>query len=120
MARKNQWQVAKEIQKRFWDEFDLIITRDQALEVMRSLKRQVAMFCIDGHYVSTNGRDDVVQASVRGVNYFAYRTFYSTREWNNAVEAGEFGNVNNPYAEFWRGGEYYVPRVDEETGQPVR
>lgn len=112
---RNMWAIAQDIQQHFWDEFDLIITRDQALEVMRSKKRVAAMYCHDGHYVSTNGRDDIVQASTRGVHYFAYRTFYSTREWNDAVMAGEFGEVKNPYAELWHNGEYYADRAERES-----
>lgn len=97
----NKWQTAKQVQKRFWDEFELIITRDQAFEVMASMKIQQAMFGLDGRYTSTTQGDDIRGASKRGVQYGGYQTFYSVREWNNAVVKGEFGTINNIDSLMW-------------------
>ena len=112
----NMWQIAKDIQRSFWDRYELVITRDQAFEVMRSMKSGVAMYRINGSYASMRGTDDIAGASRMGVQYSAYRTFYSTREWNDAVCAGEFGDPNSTYVEYWGNGEYYVePKYRDET-----
>lgn len=103
---KNRWDIYKDIQQRFWQEYELLITRNQAAEISASLKRQCAMTRLDGRYVSTSGQDDIRQASTKGVKYGGYQVWYSAREWNNAVMTGEFGEIKNPYADLWNNDDY--------------
>lgn len=103
---KNRWDIYKDIQKRFWYKYELLITRNQAAEVSASLKHQAAMTRLDGRYVSTRDSDDIRGASATGVKYGGYQVWYSAREWNNAVIAGEFGEVKNPYADLWSNDDY--------------
>jgi len=89
-VRKNRYEVAKEIAIRFYCEFDLVITREMALEVMSSLKDNVAVWR-NGRYTSTRTTDYILNVypsgSVRSYN----TSVYTRKEWNEAVKAGVWG-----------------------------
>lgn len=85
----NSKTTLKSIIAEFENRFGLIITKAQAREIKDT--RKSCYFTGSGFYNTTISFSvDIAKADERGVKYGAYGTFYSTRDWNKAVQEGKF------------------------------
>lgn len=90
MATKiNSKTTLKQIKQYAMDDFGIELTNGQAKEIKASVRDGVAVWHSD-HYITTRGTDDVNAMRISGVQYMAYKTFYSRKEWNEAVRQGLF------------------------------
>lgn len=87
--RINSKTTLKQIKELARMDFGIELTNNQAKEIKSSVRDGCAVWGAN-HYVTTRGTDDVNSMSKRGVQYSAYRTFYTRAEWNQAVDNGEF------------------------------